>query len=78
LTLCTDNPGISRTTLADEYLALARMNVEGLTAWDALAMIKQGFVHGFLGSDDKERLLKRFDGEIYQVIVDNPLWRQNK
>ena len=30
VTLCTDNPGISRTTLADEYLAAARMSGAGL------------------------------------------------
>lgn len=75
LTLCTDNPGISRTTLADEYLTLARMSDYGLYAWDALAMIKQGFVHSFPGSDDRERLIKEIDVRIYRLIADAPDWQ---
>lgn len=68
LTLCTDNPGISRTSLADEYLAAARMTDGKLSQWDALAMIKQGFVHGFMNGDDKETLLKQVDAELYQQL----------
>lgn len=68
LTLCTDNPGISRTTIAGEYLAAARMMGGTLTCWDALAMIKQGLVHAFLPGKDKERLIKQADKEIYRII----------
>jgi adenosine deaminase len=68
LTLCTDNPGISRTTLADEYLTAAGMTDGKLSQWDALAMIKQGFVHGFMNGDDKEALLKQVDAELYQQL----------
>jgi adenosine deaminase len=68
LTLCTDNPGISRTTLADEYLTAARMTGAELSQWDALAMIKQGFVHGFMNGDDKEKLLKQVDAQLYQIL----------
>jgi adenosine deaminase len=70
LTLCTDNPGISRTGLADEYLAAARMTPAGLTQWDALAMIKQGFAHAFLPADERERLMKTVDAAIYEQMVD--------
>lgn len=65
LTLCTDNPAIGRTGLAEEYLTAARMSGGELSLWDTLAMIKQGFVHAFLPADDKEKLLKRLDAEIY-------------
>ena len=68
LTLCTDNPGISRTTLADEYLTAAAMTDNQLSQWDVLAMIKQGFVHSFLSSDSKETLLKQVDAQLYQLI----------
>ncbi|MBM4200350.1 MAG: adenosine deaminase, partial [Gammaproteobacteria bacterium] len=70
LTLCTDNPGIARTTLSGEFLAAARMSPAGLRVWDALAMIKQGFVHAFLPSDEKERLLKRADAAVYRSVLD--------
>lgn len=68
LTLCTDNPGISRTTLADEYLTAARMLERPLSCWEALAMIKQAFVHAFLDSSRKEELLKHCDARIYHGL----------
>ncbi|MCD2452426.1 CRISPR-associated ring nuclease [Methylicorpusculum oleiharenae] len=68
LTLCTDNPGISRTTLADEYLAAARMTDPALSQWDVLAIIKQGFVHSFMPGREKETLLKTIDAQLYQFI----------
>jgi adenosine deaminase len=70
LTLCTDNPGISRTTLADEYLTAAAMTDHQLNLWDVLAMIKQGFVHSFLSGHDKEKLLKRIDAQLYQQLAE--------
>jgi adenosine deaminase len=64
LTLCTDNPGISRTTLADEYLAAARMTPGGISLWETLALIKQGFSHAFLSADRREELIKRADRRV--------------
>jgi adenosine deaminase len=72
LTLCTDNPGISRTTLAGEYLAAARMTPGGITLWEALALVRQAFVHAFLPSAERERLLKRVDAQIYQTLCAPP------
>ncbi len=69
LTLCTDNPGISRTSLADEYLTAARMSEDGLSHWEALALIKQGFVHSFLPASEREVLLKRVDQQIYNRLL---------
>lgn len=75
LTLCTDNPGISRTTLADEYLAAAAMTNYQLSRWDVLAMIKQGFVHSFLSGSGKETLLKQVDAQLYQLIA-GTMWER--
>ncbi len=63
LTLCTDNPGLSRTTLADEYLAASRMS-GGLSLWETLALIRQGFLHAFLPAAEREALIKRVDADI--------------
>jgi adenosine deaminase len=62
LTLCTDNPGISRTTLTDEYVRA------GLTQWEALAIMKQGFLHSFLPASERERLIKDCDQLIFNHI----------
>ena len=72
LTLCTDNPGISRTTLAEEYLTAAAMSDYQLTLWDVLSLIKQSFVHCFLSGDEKEKLIKQVDARLYQLISDQP------
>ncbi|MCX8004646.1 MAG: CRISPR-associated ring nuclease [Burkholderiaceae bacterium] len=67
LTLCTDNPGISRTTLADEYVAAARMTEHGLSCWEALAIIKQGFLYAFLPAKEREALVKKIDVRIAEL-----------
>lgn len=71
LTICTDNPGISRTNLTQEYLTAARMSRKHFTLWDTLAMIKQSFAHAFLPSDQRARLIKQVDQTIYQQLVSN-------
>ncbi len=68
LTICTDNPGISRTTLVDEYLTASRMQPGGLNCWDMLAMLKQAFVHAFLPSQKNEELLKEADASVYAKV----------
>jgi len=72
VTLCTDNPGISRATLAGEYLAAARMTDGGLTQWEALALMRQAFVHAFLPSNERERLLKAVDQRIFTLLIARP------
>lgn len=68
MTLCTDNPGISRTTLAGEYLAAARMSEGGLSLWESLALVRQAFVHAFLPSAEREVLLKAVDQRIFAKL----------
>lgn len=67
--LCTDNPGISRTTLPHEFLAAARMTPGGLNQWEALALIRQGFVHAFLPSAEREALLKHCDERVFALVL---------
>lgn len=67
VTLCTDNPGISRCTLASEYGTAARMN-QGLSLWDALAMIKRGFVHAFADTSTRSRLIKAADRQLPTIL----------
>lgn len=71
--LCTDNPGISRTTLPDEFLTAARMTPGGLSQWETLALIRQGFVHAFLPSTEREALLKHCDERVFACIAPTAL-----
>lgn len=68
LALCTDNPAISRTTLAAEFLAAARMTEGGLSLWESLALMRQAFVHAFLPSAEREALLKRVDAQVFALV----------
>lgn len=69
ISICTDNPGISRTTLADEYLSAARMSERGLTRWEALGLMRQGFVHAFVDADEKSRLMRRADDRVFRMLA---------
>lgn len=68
LTINTDNPGISRTNLTQEYLLAARLSAEPFTLWDVLAMIKQGFVQAMADTAVREQLLKVNDKEIFRIM----------
>lgn len=46
-------PGASRIILANKYLAAARMSEIGLSQWEALALMRQGFIRVFLPSADR-------------------------
>ena len=67
LTICTDNPGISKTTLSNEYLTASRL-VDDFTLWDALAMIKLAFSHSFLPAEPREILMKKADKIIFELV----------
>lgn len=72
LTICTDNPGIGCTTITDEFLTAARMTAEdgGISLWEALAIIRQGFVHAFLPKADKEKLIGEMDRQVYRIVLE--------
>lgn len=69
LSLCTDNPGFTDTTLGEEFLTAARMTTGGITLWETLMLIKQGFRHAFVGAQERESLLKNNDAEVYQLAL---------
>jgi len=70
VTLCTDNPGISRTDATGELYKAAEFWPE-MTLWDALAIIKQGFAHAFIPMKKREKLIKAVDHQIYEWVIDS-------
>ncbi|MCX8005642.1 MAG: hypothetical protein N2688_11930, partial [Burkholderiaceae bacterium] len=72
VTLCTDNPGISRTTLADEFLTAARMSDGTLSLWQVLALLRAGFAHAFLPARERQRLLAQADAEVFRCAAAFP------
>lgn len=70
VTICTDNPGISRTTLGGEYITAARMLAGNLTHWEALGVMHQAFVHAFAETRERERLLREGDATVFRVLTE--------
>lgn len=68
--LCTDNPGISRTTLADEYLVASRMSPDGLRLWEALAISRQAFTHAFVPAAEREALRRSVEQDLFSLLSD--------
>ncbi|TSE29914.1 Aminodeoxyfutalosine deaminase [Tepidimonas taiwanensis] len=69
LTLCTDNPGISRTTLANEYVVASRLTPGGLTLWEALTLMYQSFARSFLPAVDRQELMHAADAKIVAEVL---------
>lgn len=58
VTLNTDNPGISRTTLSREFYQAATMTPKGLSLWQVLQLIRNGFRSAFCDYQTRQRLLR--------------------
>ena len=71
VTINTDNRFISDTDLTSEYLAAARMSKGGLSRWQILKLIKNGFKAAFLPKDEKDRLLKKVDQKVFHILLDD-------
>jgi len=66
--ICTDNPGISRTNLTEEYLRAARM-CGVLTLWQLLSLVRASFEHAFLPADQRAALLRECDARVVELVT---------
>lgn len=69
VTINTDNPFVSGTTLTDEFMVAAKM-AGGLTKWEILRLIKNSFRSAALPKEQKKRLMDEIDDEIYNFLLD--------
>lgn len=73
VTVNTDNPGISRTNLSSEYLKAAAMTPEGLSRWDILHLIRNGFLSAFCEHAQRQRLLMEAERRIVEQCLGDTL-----
>ncbi len=66
--VCTDNPGISRTTWSRELLKAARLTPGGLTRWDVLSIVRAGFQGAFLPQPERAEMLREADRQVYEAL----------
>lgn len=64
--LNTDDCGISRTTLSQEFLKAAEL-CSGLTLWDCIVLIRNSLVMAFCDTHTKEKLMHTFEDEILKI-----------
>lgn len=67
VTICTDNPAISRTSSVDELITAARMTPGGLSLWEILGLTRQAFEHAFLRASEREELMREAEVEVFRA-----------
>ncbi|MGQ9485953.1 MAG: CRISPR-associated ring nuclease [Desulfosoma sp.] len=68
VTVNTDNPGISRTDFSKEYHRAGRLTPNGLSLWDVLLLIRNGFKAAFTEAPRRHNLLRKAENMILQVL----------
>lgn len=69
VTINSDNDGISRTTISNEFYKACRMTNGGLSLWDILKIIKYGIKASFVNVDKKRELYKIAEEKINNFIL---------
>jgi len=72
VTLNTDNMGISRTTLSNEFFVAASL-FPNMTLWDCLVMIRNSISVSFADAGTKGRLMNAFEENISEIIREENL-----
>jgi adenosine deaminase/DNA-binding NarL/FixJ family response regulator len=70
----TDNPIISHTNIIKEYFqASYAYGGEGLSLWEALRIIRMGFVHSFMSLPERRAMLELADQIIFDLFTRDDL-----
>jgi adenosine deaminase len=68
VTVNTDDPGMSRTSLSREYLKAACMTENGLSQWDILQLVRNSFRAAFAPHKVKGDCLVRAENRIMKLV----------
>jgi len=68
ITVNTDNPGISRTGFTQELHRAARLTPGGLSLWEILILIRNGFKAAFTNREERHRLIREAETEILTIL----------
>ena len=66
VTLNTDNPGISRTSITNEYFFMAEY--AKLTKLEIIQLLRNSFQGLFLSKNEKKQLIIKVEDELYRLI----------
>jgi len=76
IVICTDDPAVQNTDLSTEYLWASKMTCrkisgkyeKGITKWEVLSIIRNGFKYCFLPYDVKSKLLRTIDYKVNKLL----------
>lgn len=69
VTINTDDPGISLTNLTSEYYKAACMTKNGLTKWEILQIVRNGFRSAFIPFDQKRQMIIDNEKRISEILI---------
>lgn len=69
VTVNTDNPGISQTTLAGEFYKAACMTNNGISKWEVLQLIRNSFASAFVPYHNKKQMMLKIERELAELLT---------
>ena len=72
VTINTDNQGISRTSMSEEFYEAARL-CKGLSLWDCFVLIRNSLIISFADKKTKLKMLQEYEKEIFDWCNDRLL-----
>ncbi len=73
VTVNTDNPGISRTDFTSELHRAARLTPGGLSMWDMLLLVRNGFKASFSPRARRQEMLRDAEADIIRQLQEGML-----
>lgn len=67
VTINTDDQGISKTNLTNEFIKASKMCPD-LTLWDCIVLIRNSLSIAFCDSNTKHKLMQKFEDDILNII----------
>lgn len=68
VTINTDNMGISKTNVTNEFFVADKLVHSGITLWDCIVLIRNSISVAFVDMDTKQKLMRNFEEEIVSIL----------
>ena len=75
VTVNTDNPGISRTSPSAELYKAACLSPGGLTRWQILQLLRNGFQAAFCPLRERAQMLRQAEQALLDWLAQPESWR---
>jgi adenosine deaminase len=70
VTINSDDPGMCLTDLTQEYYKAASMTKGGLSKWDILQIVKNGFESAFCSFPERMKMINNVGEQVHSILMD--------